>query len=147
MASPLIFGTALTPDVLAILSNADAIAVDQDPLGVQGVRVHVAGAPIYTLDEYKNGLVHWPQEVWAKPLVSGERAVLVVNHNATAPADVTVSLADIAKVYPPLLASPVTVYDLWSHAVVANVTGGGWVVTVPPLDSVFFRLTGSAASA
>lgn len=145
MASPLIFGTALTPAVLDVLSNGDAIAVDQDPLGVQGVRVHVAGSPIYTLDEYKNGLVHWPQEVWAKPLASGDRAVLVVNHNASAAANVTVSLADIAREYPPLLKGPVNVYDLWVHASVGNVTGDSWTVTVPPLDFVFYRLSGAAS--
>jgi alpha-galactosidase len=144
MASPLVFGTALTPAVLSILSNADAIAIDQDPMGVQGVRVHVSGDPIYTLDEYKNGLVHWPQEVWAKPLATGERAVLVVNHNDSAAATVNISLLDIARVYPPLLAGPVTVYDLWTHSIVANITGLSWQVTVAPLDCFFFLLTGLA---
>jgi alpha-galactosidase len=86
MGAPLVLGTELTPAVLALASNAEAVAVDQDPLGVQGVRVHVAGDPVYSHDVYGDGLVWWPQEVWAKPLASGARAVLVVNHAATAAA-------------------------------------------------------------
>ena len=37
--------STLSPDLLALVSNAAAIAVNQDPLGVQGRKVAVDGAP------------------------------------------------------------------------------------------------------
>src|SRR2546429_4365441 len=66
MAAPLLIGTDLrkaTPSTMDILLNADVIALDQDPLGVQG-------APIRTRD----GL-----DVFVKPLANGDRAVALFN--------------------------------------------------------------------
>jgi len=58
MAAPLIAGNDLTKmsaTTLALLTNADIIAVDQDPLGEQGHRVWQQG----------------PQEIWVKPMADG----------------------------------------------------------------------------
>src|SRR5512138_238992 len=58
MAAPLMAGNdlpAMKPEVREILTNPEAIAVDQDPLGVQGRRVRDNGAT----------------EVWVKPLADG----------------------------------------------------------------------------
>jgi alpha-galactosidase len=71
MAAPLIASTNLTavsPDALAIYENHDVIAVDQDPLGRQGVPV-----------ARTNGL--W---VLTKPLQGGDRAVVLFNSTNTA---------------------------------------------------------------
>ena len=66
MAAPLILGcdlTTVTPEALEIMKNKDIIAIDQDPLGVQGLRLI-----------YDNDL-----QYWFKPLVNGEWAFCVMN--------------------------------------------------------------------
>ena len=62
LAAPLLAGnnlTALTPDVTAILTNREVIAIDQDTLGKQGDRIYAEG----------------PIEIWSKPLrgANGEK--------------------------------------------------------------------------
>lgn len=66
MAAPLMAGNDLrkmSQETLEILTNREVIAVDQDPLGVQGFRY-----------SSKNGV-----EVWFKPLVNDEWAMCVLN--------------------------------------------------------------------
>lgn len=66
LAAPLLAGNDLskmTTDTLAILTNHEAIAVDQDAKGVQGHRMAEEG----------------PLEVWAKPLADGSFAVGLFN--------------------------------------------------------------------
>ncbi|MEP6898875.1 MAG: glycoside hydrolase family 27 protein [Rhodanobacter sp.] len=66
MAAPLIAGndlSAMTPEVRSVLTNRDVIAIDQDPLGVQGERAYADGQ----------------MEVWTKPLSGGALAVAVLN--------------------------------------------------------------------
>ena len=66
MAAPLLTGNDLSKMSDAtelILMNRDAIAVDQDPLGIQGKRVRKEG----------------DTEVWTKPLASGDIAVALFN--------------------------------------------------------------------
>lgn len=46
----------MTNETLAILTNAQLIAVNQDPLGVQGTRVQVAGARSDFTDVYGDPL-------------------------------------------------------------------------------------------
>jgi alpha-galactosidase len=68
LAAPLLAGndlTKMTKETLAILSNPEVIAVDQDPLGVQGHRVGQEG----------------PLEVWMKPLADGSKAVGLFNRS------------------------------------------------------------------
>lgn len=72
MAAPLIAGTDLrniSDDDLAIYSNRDVIAVDQDPLGKQAVPISTNGMPAGS-----HGL--W---VLSKPLINGDRAVVLFN--------------------------------------------------------------------
>jgi hypothetical protein len=69
MASPLLMGNDLSKMSDAtklILMNKDAIAIDQDPLGIQGKRIR------------KEGDV----EVWTKPLANGDLAVVLFNRGA-----------------------------------------------------------------
>jgi alpha-galactosidase len=66
LAAPLLAGNDLPnmkPEVKAILTNRDVIAIDQDRLGKQAAHV------------YSDGEV----EVWARPLAAGAMAVAVVN--------------------------------------------------------------------
>jgi alpha-galactosidase len=66
LAAPLLAGNDLpnmSPDVKAILTNKDVIAIDQDKLGHEGTRV------------YSDGEV----DVWTRHLVGGAMAIAVVN--------------------------------------------------------------------
>lgn len=66
MAAPLILGndiTNMTPETLAIITNREMIAVDQDPLGVQGLRLKKDGDLQY----------------WFKPLSDGDWAFCILN--------------------------------------------------------------------
>lgn len=68
MAAPLMAGNDLRTmkkETIDILTNAEMIAVDQDPLGIQGFRF-----------SQKDDL-----EVWAKPLAKGEWAVCFLNRS------------------------------------------------------------------
>ena len=71
LAAPLLAGNDLqkmSAETKSILMNKEVIAIDQDPLGKQGDRVSVEG----------------PLEVWARPLVNGDRAVGVFNREGRA---------------------------------------------------------------
>ena len=66
MAAPLILGndiTNMTPETLAIITNREMIAVDQAPLGVQGLRLKKDGDLQY----------------WFKPLSDGDWAFCILN--------------------------------------------------------------------
>jgi alpha-galactosidase len=123
MAAPLMAGNdlrSMPAAAAAILTNPEAIAVDQDPLGVQGRIVRREG----------------PVTVWAgKPLFDGSRAVLIFNQGAT-PAPVGVDWTEVgldpgAGLY---------VRDLWRH-----VTDGprreALSVTVDCDDVAFLRIS------
>jgi alpha-galactosidase len=104
LAAPLMAGNdlrSMSREVAAILTNREVIAVDQDPLGMQGRRVK------------RNG----EQEVWAKQLADGGRAVVLFNRGPKA-AEISVSWTDIG--YPPHLKAKVR--DLWARTDVGNVS-------------------------
>ena len=66
MAAPLILGndiTDMTPETLATITNREMIAVDQDPLGIQGLRLKKDGDLQY----------------WFKPLSDGDWAFCILN--------------------------------------------------------------------
>ena len=98
-AAPLIVGadlTTLSPAALATLTNPEAISIDQDSLGLQGVKVAT----------YGDGL-----EVWSKALdTPGERAVLLLNRTGD-PADITVHWSDLGLQN----ASTASVRDVWAR--------------------------------
>ena len=96
LAAPLISSadlTKLTPALLALLTNPEVIAVDQDPAGIQGCRVAQEG----------------PLEVWMKPLADGSKAVGLFNRGHYSANPVTVNFRDID------LGEKVSVRDLWAH--------------------------------
>ncbi|WP_207207264.1 glycoside hydrolase family 27 protein [Xylanimonas protaetiae] len=80
-AAPLVIGSdprTLSDEALAILTDDDVLAVDQDPLGVQGTRVGDAATT----------------EAWAKPLADGSVAVALVNRGDSA-AEVSTTAAEL----------------------------------------------------
>lgn len=97
--APLIAGadlTTLSKTTLETLTNREVIAVDQDPLGLQCVKVA----------EPSTGL-----QVWAKRLAgSGRRAVLLLNRTTSA-ASIPVQWSELG--FSP--SSSATVRDLWAH--------------------------------
>ena len=94
LAAPLLAGNDLsqmTPETLAILTNPEVVAVDQDPKGVQGHRVWQEG----------------PYEIWMKPLADGSKAVGLFNRGEDAAA-IKVNFSDIE------VAGSASVRDLWA---------------------------------
>ena len=95
LAAPLLAGNDLTkmsPEILAILTNPEVIAVDQDPWGIQGRRVWQEG----------------PLEIWMKPLSDGSKALGMFNRSA-GPLPVTLRLSDIG------IARTAAFRDLWDR--------------------------------
>jgi alpha-galactosidase len=68
LAAPLLAGndlTTMTPETIALLTNKDVIAIDQDRAGRPGDRVSATG----------------PIEIWARPLADGSKAVGIFNRH------------------------------------------------------------------
>jgi len=106
LAAPLIAGNDLSKmdaDTRRILTNADVIAVDQDPLGQQGRRI------------WKQGDL----EIWSRPLKDGDHAVVLFNRGK-APAAMRV---DWTQLQLPA-GQKADVKDLWSKRVSKGVAGG-----------------------
>ena len=95
LAAPLIAGNDLRnmgPDIQVILTNKEVIAVNQDPLGIEGRRVRKEG----------------DLEVWARPLQDGSRAVVLLNRDVRE-REIAVSWENLG--YPGHLSA--SVRDLW----------------------------------
>jgi len=104
--APLMAGNDLrtmTPEIRDILTNKEVIAVNQDPLGVQGRKVRDDG-------DY---------EVWAKPLADGGRAVILLNRSG---AEAKVSLTWTEIGYPNKTQAEIR--DLWKKTTLGKYTGG-----------------------
>ena len=105
----------MTPAIAAILTNREAIAIDQDPAGHQGHRASQNGE----------------QEIWIRPLADGSTAVALFNR-AAAEAKIAVKWADLG-----LSAQP-HVRDLWLHRDVA--AGAEYSASVPAHGVVLLRV-------
>ena len=104
LAAPLMAGNdlrSMSREVAEILTNREVIAVNQDPLGMQGRRVK------------RNG----DQEIWAKQLADGGRAVVLFNRGPKA-AEISVLWTDIG--YPPHLTAKVR--NLWAGKDIGNLS-------------------------
>lgn len=121
MAAPLIAGNdvvGMTDRTRAIPLNRGVIAVDQDPLGVQGHRIRAESA----------------REVWVKPLADGARAVVLLNRGEQ-PAQIALVWTEIGLE----IGAGSTVRDLWSSKASRGV--GNYAATVPPHGVVMLRIT------
>ncbi|KAL3653398.1 Alpha-galactosidase 3 [Castilleja foliolosa] len=107
MKAPLIIGCDvrnITSETLELLSNEEVIAVNQDPLGVQGRRVYSYGP---------DGCY----QVWAGPL-SGQRLAVVLWNRCSKTATITAKWTALG-----LESSiSVSIKDLWKHEYVSKDT-------------------------
>ena len=119
LAAPLLAGNDLrnmSPEILAILTNREVIAVDQDKDGKQAARV------------WKSG----DQEVWARSLSGGAKAIAFFNR-AAEEARISIRWADIG------VSQKVRLRDLWLHKDV-EWPGDAYSVTIPGHGVVMLRL-------
>jgi len=100
----------MRPEIHDILTNKEVIAVDQDPLGIEGKPVRRDG----------------DAEVFVKPLVGGNRAVILFNRG-TAEREIAVSWAEMG--YPDHFSA--AVLDRWQHKDLGKFSGK-YAATVPP---------------
>jgi len=119
LAAPLLAGNDLrnmSPETIAILTNREVIAVDQDSIGLQGRRARVDGAI----------------EVWTRVLANGAFAVALFNRGQM-PAHIAVGWKELG------LKDPRRVRDLWSQRDAERV-GAEYAVDVEPHGAVLVRL-------
>jgi alpha-galactosidase len=120
MAAPLLIGADIrnaSTATLAILENADVIAIDQDSKGVQGKRIKSSG-----------GL-----DVVVKPLADGDKAVALFNRNGSAKT-ISTSLSAIG-----LGAGTYDLKDLWTKS--NRTTTGAISASVPAHGTVIYRVS------
>ena len=124
MKAPLLIGadvTNMSAETLRILTNSDAIAVNQDPLGVQGNRRTLFNT----------------REVWAGPLShpSPGFAVILLNRGR--------ETASITAQWGAIGLDPTTeaeVYDIWQHTSLGTAVGN-ITADVPSHGVAFYRIT------
>lgn len=137
MAAPLILGNDIcnmSNDTRAIILNRQVIAIDQDKLGVQGLRL-----------KSENGI-----EYWFKPLVNGEWAFCLLNRSLE-PQTVTIDWQqlcftdeEVSKLSTDFDKKVYTITDLWAanaKQAKAGTTAKTKKVNVPGHDVVLYRLT------
>jgi alpha-galactosidase len=120
-AAPLLAGNdiaKMSADTREILLNKEVIAVDQDPMGVQGHRVKKTG----------------DLEVWSKQMADGGRAVILLNRGLSA-ASITAGWDEIG--YPATLQAEV--HDLWAKKDMGKFTGS-YSAQVPSHGVVMIRV-------
>jgi alpha-galactosidase len=120
LAAPLLAGndlSTMTPETVALLTNRDVIAVDQDAAGKQGDRVSAEG----------------PIEVWARPLADGSKAVGIFNRQPTP----LVARVDFGSMG---FKGAVKARDLWQGKELGRLNGP-YVVKIPAHGVVFLKVT------
>jgi alpha-galactosidase len=119
LAAPLLAGndlSTMTPETIALLTNREVIAVDQDKLGQQGDRASAQG----------------PIEIWVRPLADGSKAVGVFNRlESPLPANVDFQALGFH--------GAVKARDIWQAKELSSI-GSTYTVTVPPHGVVFLRV-------
>jgi len=132
LAAPLIAGNdlaSMSKETLEILTNQEAIAVDQDSLGIQAFS--------YAMND--------KVEIWFKPLRNDERAVCFLNRNVeTKPVEFTWSEHKVTDSFANREAdftkTTYKIRDLWAKKDIGK-TGKKLSVTVPGHDVLMLRLT------
>ncbi|MEJ2008922.1 MAG: glycoside hydrolase family 27 protein [Acidobacteriota bacterium] len=119
VAAPLLAGNDLTKmskETLAILTDPEVIAVDQDPKGVEGHRAWQEG----------------PLEIWVKPLADGSMAVGLFNRGM-GPLPITIHFKEIS------LPNTVDIRDLWARKDLGTFHGS-YTASVPRHGVVMLKL-------
>lgn len=124
--APLLIGCDvrnISKDTLDLLTNPEVIAVNQDPLGIQGrkVRIDVGNST----------------DVWAGALVDGARAVVTLNRADTGNRSIVVAFTDLGW----QLTSRVQVRDLWSRTDLGQFQGNYISVNIPPHGAQMLKMT------
>ena len=127
MAAPLLAGndvTSMSAQTLSVLTNPEAIAVDQDPAGEQATWA---------------GGTQDVAEVWSKPLGYDftTRAVALLNRSTTASASISCVWTNLG-----LQSGAATVRDLWAHADL-GAFANSFTTNVPPKGVVFLKVVGT----
>jgi alpha-galactosidase len=120
VAAPLILGSdprALSNATIRMLENRQVIAIDQDPLGIQGKVI--AG--------------HGSGQVWSKPLSGGDVAVALLNRGS-----LPLRISTTAPQAGLPAATAYAVDDLWKHT--AKTTRGAISADVPPDSAELYRV-------
>jgi alpha-galactosidase len=121
LAAPLLAGNDLPdmkPEIKAILTNKDVIAIDQDPLGKQGKLAYAVGEV----------------QVWVRSLAGGALAVAILN----AGDDVYSTHPFRLHLFPIGMAGPQAAKNLWTGESVALVENKEF--TIPSHDVLLFRI-------
>jgi len=121
LAAPLLAGndlSTMTPETVAILTNKDVVAIDQDRLGRQGDRLWAEGQ----------------LEAWGRPLAGGSAAVGLFNRSDQ-PAYIDFDFHRLG------IAKPRTVWDVWSKRDV-KAENGRYRALVPSHGVVLLRVQG-----
>jgi len=119
LAAPLLAGNDLSkmiPETVAILENRDVIAIDQDPLGIQGDRLWAVG----------------PLEIWSKPLSNGSKAVALFNRGELE-TPMTLNMGVIG------FREAVKLRDVWASKDI-TVENGSFTAVVPKHGVVLLRI-------
>lgn len=132
MAAPLIAGNdirKMTPQTRAILNDKEALAIDQDALGIQGFKY-----------SDKDSL-----QTWFKPLSNGAWAVCFLNRSATPKQaqfnwKTTVVTDAVTKTSPNTQTVTYKLFDVWTKKD-AGTTAKDLNVSVPPHDVLVLRLS------
>ena len=120
LAAPLLAGndlTQMTPETIALLTNKEVIAIDQDPLGNQADRISAEG----------------PLEIWARTLADSSKAVGMFNRLGS-PMDMHLDFVTIG------FSDPVKVRDLWVGKNLSTGTST-YATTVPAHGAVLLKIT------
>lgn len=120
LAAPLMAGNdvrIMSDSTKSILTNKEAIAIDQDPLGIEGSK------------KYDNG----DFEIWTKPLKNNDIAVILFNRNKmTFEYKVDWTWAGIS--------GPYKIRDLWNHKELPS-SEKNTLFTIPGHSVVFLRFS------
>ena len=120
ISAPLLIGSDVTKwpqSLIDVAGNREVIAIDQDPLGLQGVVVSHDG----------------DGEVVVKKLAKGKAVALINRGTGTLSVSVSREQLGLGK-------GKVTARDLWSHK--ATNVKAGITVTLAPHETALYRLTG-----
>lgn len=127
LAAPLMVSdnlTSITPASLNAVKNAEVIAIDQDPAGIQGKLLATSGEG----------------QVWVKPLYGGERAVALLNVGSKK-LRISTTAAAIGMPH----ASRYHLRNLWSHTTATS--SGAIAAEVPGESTVLLRVSTVGAKA
>jgi alpha-galactosidase len=120
LAAPLLAGndlTTMTPETVAMLTNRDVIAIDQDAAGKQGDRVSAEG----------------PIEIWVRPLADGSKAVGIFNRHPS-PLSTQVDFSKLG------FTRGVKAKDLWLSKDLGTISAP-YAVTIPGHGVLLLRVS------